>query len=225
MIPAVLALVEEKELVNFYYSLLTEKIDGSNYTRDILQQHFDLCVVDFMRSLPQRSMSQVLGPMGNYRGPENQCLFCGKSNHFIARSGGFQHFAGFQPLDIQLWLLNVVKFVGQSELWPCSLRMAAGISRRAALLGHVPLMGTNGRSWQALGYLWVTGLLLGWFLKLIVDDCFLGGRFFGEWGHRLSFTGRSRATEAKLCRLPVRKGYESIAFARSHAFLRDPHPI
>lgn len=47
--------LEEKDLVNFYYSLLTEKIDGSNYTRDILQQHFDLCVVDFMRSLPQRS--------------------------------------------------------------------------------------------------------------------------------------------------------------------------
>lgn len=39
-----------QELVNFYYSLLQERLPASSvYSRDILQQHFDLCVMDFMR--------------------------------------------------------------------------------------------------------------------------------------------------------------------------------
>lgn len=39
-----------EELVNFYYSLLQERLPASSvYSRDILQQHFDLCVMDFMR--------------------------------------------------------------------------------------------------------------------------------------------------------------------------------
>ncbi|CAL1129069.1 unnamed protein product [Cladocopium goreaui] len=39
-----------EDLVNFYYSLLQERLPASSvYSRDILQQHFDLCVMDFMR--------------------------------------------------------------------------------------------------------------------------------------------------------------------------------
>ncbi|CAK9004619.1 Serine/threonine-protein kinase pkn1 [Durusdinium trenchii] len=38
----------------YYYSKLLEKLPEASYTREKLQEHFDLCVMDFIRSSTER---------------------------------------------------------------------------------------------------------------------------------------------------------------------------
>ncbi|GAO51013.1 hypothetical protein SAICODRAFT_30146 [Saitoella complicata NRRL Y-17804] len=39
----------EAELLNFYYRELTKGLEGEGYTREVMQEHFALCMVDWMR--------------------------------------------------------------------------------------------------------------------------------------------------------------------------------
>lgn len=110
-----------QELLNFYYSVVTEQIQDKNYTRDVMQQHFDLCVLDFMRAL-------------HWRRSDKREVVCVKllTDWWLG------------PKMKRKWICLCLVQLGIFQWihsWTCLQcpRMATWIQRRTSLLGHAPL--------------------------------------------------------------------------------------